>query len=95
MVFNVLLNPGFVPDGATGGSEPRIQDISWKRFQCGGIVAGGRIGADRLTQSWLHRLIIRSAPTLRRNPGDIAVRVLHVAGFAMDAILGVDLEARP
>src|SRR5437764_576273 len=49
-----------------------------------------RIG---LTQ-WLHRLVVGPAAAFRRNPGDIAVRVLHVAGFAVDAVLGVDLEAR-
>ena len=78
-----------------GGSELRIQDISWKRFQCGGIVAGGRIRGSRLTQSWSHRLIIGSATALGRNPGDVAVWILHVAGFAVDAILGVDDEAWP
>jgi hypothetical protein len=36
-----FMNPRFAPDGATGDSELRIRDISWKRFQCGGIVAGG------------------------------------------------------
>src|ERR1041385_1281679 len=42
----------------------------------------------------LHTLVVGSAAALRRNPGNVAVRVLHVAGFAMDAVLGVDLEAR-
>ena len=42
-----------------------------------------------------HRLVIGSATAFRWNPGDVAVRVLDVAGFAMDAILSVDLEARP
>src|ERR1700679_4138237 len=45
-----------------------------------------------LTQSWSHRLVVGTAATLRRNPGDVAVGILDVAGFAMDAILGVDLE---
>jgi len=45
-----------------------------------------------LTQSWSHRLVIGTAAALRRNPGDIAVGILDVAGFAVDAILGVDLE---
>src|ERR1700722_7892271 len=49
----------------------------------------------RLTRSWSHCLVIRPAAALRRNPGDVAVRVLDVAGFAMDAILGVDLVTRP
>src|SRR3954466_10732759 len=42
----------------------------------------------------LHALIVGAAAALRRNPGDIAVGVLHVAGFAVDAVLRVDLEAR-
>src|SRR4029079_15718026 len=42
----------------------------------------------------LHRLVVRAAAALRGNPGDVAVGVLHVAGFAVDAVLGVDLEAR-
>src|SRR4051812_5825440 len=42
-----------------------------------------------------HRLVIGSAATLGRNPGDVSVRILDVAGFAVDAILGVDDEARP
>ena len=48
-----------------------------------------------LTQSWSHRLIIGSATALGRNPDDVAVWILHVAGFAVDAILGVDDEAWP
>src|SRR5258708_40176591 len=66
-----------------------------KRLQCGGIVAGAPAGPQHLTQSWSHRLIIRSATALRRNPGDITVGILDVAGFAVDAILRVDDEARP
>ena len=58
--------------------------------RCSGIVLTRFPG---LTQ-WLHRLVIGSAAALRRNPGNITVRVLHVAGFAMDAVLSVDLEAR-
>src|SRR5258708_29727991 len=42
-----------------------------------------------------HRLIIGSTTAFRRNPGDVAVRILHVAGFAVDTILRVDDEARP
>src|ERR1700759_3110353 len=53
------------------------------------------MGRGRLTQSWLHRLVIRPTTTLRWNPGNVAIRVLDVAGFAMDAILGVDLVTRP
>src|SRR5260370_4126730 len=60
--------------------EPGVH-LARKRFQ--------------LTQSWSHRLVIWSAAALRWNPGDITVRVLYVAGFAVDAVLGVDDEARP
>src|SRR6266850_4081467 len=42
----------------------------------------------------LHGLVIGTASALGRNPGNVAVRVLHVTGFAVNAILGVDLEAR-
>src|SRR5437660_9860181 len=52
------------------------------------------LSAVGLTQSWLHRLVIGSAAAFRGNPGNVAVRVLHIAGFAVDAVLGVDLEAR-
>src|SRR5664279_4279725 len=60
--------------------------VSWP------VIALARAG---FTQSWSHRLIIGSAAALRRNPGNVAVRVLHVAGFAVDAVLGVDDKARP
>src|SRR5713226_1100674 len=66
-----------------------------KRFQCGGIVAGDRTGGHQLTQSWSHGLVIGPAAAFRRNPGDVAVGILHVAGFAVDAILGVDDKAWP
>src|SRR5580700_8310979 len=47
-----------------------------------------------VTQSWSHCLVIGPAAALRRNPGDIAVRILDVAGFAVNAILGIDDESR-
>src|ERR1700744_2483200 len=47
-----------------------------------------------LTQSWSHRLVIRAAAPFRRDPGNVAVWILDVAGFAVDAILRVDHEAR-
>src|ERR1700722_5241717 len=62
-----------------------------KRWQYGGI------GAERhrpVTQSWSHCLVIRPAAALWWNPGDVAVRILDVASFAVDAILGIDHEAR-
>src|SRR6266702_7820925 len=47
-----------------------------------------------VTRPASHGLVVRPTAALRRNPGDVAVGVLHVAGFAVDAILGVDLESR-
>src|SRR5437764_1090278 len=37
-----------------------------------------------------HIRVIRAAPAFRGNPGDVPVGVLDIAGFAMNAILGVD-----
>src|SRR5438105_11044169 len=39
-----------------------------------------------------HGLVVGSAAAFRWNPGNIAVGILHVAGFAVDAVLGVDHE---
>ena len=41
-----------------------------------------------------HVRIFRPAAALRRHPGDVAVGVLDVAGFAVDAVLRVDHEPR-
>src|SRR5205085_10587538 len=74
--------------------QRQMTAIAWRRFQCGRIVATLASDDGRLTKSWSHRLIIRSATAFWRNPCDVAIGVLHVAGFAVDAILGVDDEAR-
>src|ERR1700759_5029197 len=72
------------------GSSP----LDSKRLQYGGIVAAAHIIGTRITRSWSHPLIVGSTAALRRNPGDIAVGILDVAGFAMDAVLRVDLVER-
>src|ERR1035438_7145642 len=41
-----------------------------------------------------HIWIVGPAAALRRNPGDVLIRVLDVASFAVDAILRVDDEFR-
>src|SRR5690606_8383709 len=41
-----------------------------------------------------HRGVNRAAAPLRRHPGDVRGRVLDVAGLAVDAVRGVDLETR-
>src|SRR5262249_27211367 len=38
----------------------------------------------------LHVLVIRSPAALRWNPGDVAVWIFDVAGFAVDTVLRVD-----
>jgi hypothetical protein len=72
---------GDYPCHATGAS---------KGFQYGGIVAEDH---RPVTQSWSHCLVIRPAAALRWNPGNVAVRILDVTGFAVDAVLGIDHEA--
>src|SRR3954451_22149748 len=42
----------------------------------------------------LHVRVIGSSTAFRRDPVDVLGRVLDVAGFAVDAILSVDLQAR-
>src|SRR5471032_510857 len=49
---------------------------------------------DRATEPPSHIGIFRAAAALRRHPGDVAVGVLDVAGFAVDAVLRVDHKAR-
>ena len=39
-----------------------------------------------------HPRVIRPTATLRRDPDDVLGRVLDIAGFAMHAILGIDLK---
>ena len=50
----------------------------------------GRLGRP----SPSHIRVIRPAAAFGRNPGDVLIRVLDVAGFAVDAILRVDDEFR-
>ena len=40
----------------------------------------------------LHCTVGGSSTTFRSNPGDVLARVLDVTGFAMDAVLRIDLE---
>src|ERR1700726_3615869 len=73
--------------GTPGHRQSRLKTLPVWRYR------GRRPHA--VTQSWLHRLVIGPAAALRWNPGDVAVRILDVAGFAVNAVLGVDDEARP
>src|SRR6478735_6348972 len=82
------------------------QNAQWRSGFCYHAFSSREPGPPRLktlrsgsrnrgqTGPLLHALVIGAAAALRRNPGDIAVRVLDVAGLAVDAVLGVDLEAR-
>src|SRR5205823_14911886 len=58
--------------------------------ECGFLV--GDTIAECTRASFLHVRVIRSAGALRYHPIDVLLRVLNVAGFAMDAILRVDLQ---
>ena len=40
----------------------------------------------------LHSNVVRAGAAFGRDPGDVAGRILDVAGFAVDAVLGVDAE---
>jgi len=42
----------------------------------------------------LHIRIVRPAAAFGRDPVDVLVRILDIAGFAVNAVLRVDLEAR-
>src|SRR5690349_5136641 len=42
-----------------------------------------------------HVGIVRSAAAFRYDPIDVLARVLDVAGLAVNAVLGVDLQPRP
>ena len=42
---------------------------------------------------FLHPRIIRPTAAFWRHPDDVLRRVFDVAGFAVDAVLGVDLQA--
>src|SRR5437868_12922559 len=50
--------------------------------------------AAAIPLSSLHVRVIGSSPAFGRDPVDVLGRVLDVAGLAVDAILGVDLQAR-
>ncbi len=45
------------------------------------------------TLAALHARIVRSATTFGRYPNNILCRILDVAGFAMHAVLRIDLQA--
>ena len=47
---------------------------------------------DAATRRTSHVGVIRPAAAFRGNPGDVLVRILDVAGFAVDAVLRVDHE---
>src|SRR4051812_43939189 len=58
--------------------------------------AGAAVPSSRAARARrLHIGIIRSSSALGHDPVDVLRRVLDVAGLAVDAILGVDLEPRP
>ena len=63
----------------------------------GGGISAARRGSRQVMmqrRAGLHIGVVRSAGALGRHPNDILRRVLDVAGLAVNAVLGVDLEAR-
>ena len=50
------------------------------------------VGLETTPLCGSHVRIVRSSSTFWDHPVNILVRVLDVAGFAVDTILGVDLE---
>src|SRR5216684_947441 len=68
--------------------------VSWPvsgRSRNAGSRNRGRPATQPVTRA-LHGLVIGSATALRRNPGNVAIGILHVTGFAVNAVLGVDHE---
>src|SRR5262249_39286075 len=49
--------------------------------------------ARELTGTCLHIGVIRTVASLWGNPGNVLSRVFHVTGFAVDAVLRVDLKS--
>src|SRR3954451_22697553 len=72
------------PQGSTDHIDPIANPVTRRARNCGWI--------KTLRFEQLHRLIVRATATFRRNPGDVAIRILDVAGFAVDAVLRVDDE---
>ena len=58
-----------------------------------GLFDGGIVATEKYNTS-SHVLIVGTATALRRDPIDVAIGILDVAGFAVDAILCVDDVAR-
>lgn len=51
------------------------------------------MGLDLENRLSLHICVVRPLAALRRHPLDILPRILDVAGFAVNAVLGIDLQA--
>ena len=50
--------------------------------------------AARANGKYLHVRIIRASAAFRDDPVDVLGRVLDVAGFAVNAVLSIDLQSR-
>jgi len=59
--------------------------------RCGGIVTGPPAQAT-FSSIESHIRVIWPPAALGRNPGDVLIGVFDIAGFAVDAVLGVDHE---
>src|SRR5471032_2300546 len=55
-------------------------------------LAGRAVEDACCSVAFLHIRIVRAAATFRRHPDDVLGWILDIAGFAMHAVLGVDLQ---
>src|SRR3990167_4892771 len=78
-----LLRPQ--PPRGSAGWTRRDWPSSWRRSGAGYDPSAGVAS---------HVRIVRAAAAFGRDPDDVLRRILDVAGFAVDAVLGVDDEAR-
>src|SRR5208282_1804624 len=76
--------PGYFPTGSTPGFCVTITAIRAE--------SGARPGWAPRVDPPSHARIVRSAPAFRRDPDDVLPRILDVAGLAVNAVRGIDLQ---
>jgi len=83
---------------ATGRPAPhfRLPDISYRPQDGGaGICIPAPFDCSKVedfVMTGSHVRVVRPAGAFRHRPCDVAVRILDIAGFAVHAVLGIDLE---
>ena len=79
-------------EGLDKGSIVTPKDSPADLFECSAPVRPDRVPIRSLLADLSHIRIIRAATALGRNPGDVLIGILDVAGFAVNTILRVDHE---